>query len=285
MLACDRGRIAIRNAAGAVEWEYPCRFTAHDLTRLPNGNILFNSGPASVTEVTPDKRVVWSYDAKPKAGYTGGVEVHACQRLPSGLTMIAESGNARIVEVDREGRTVHEVPLTVEKPHPHRDTRLVRKLDNGNYLVAHEGDGMVREYDRAGNVVWKYVVDLAGRRRAPGHDGHGTEVYAAYRLRNGNTMISCGNGNRVIEVNPDGRTVWSVEQNDLPGIRLAWVTMLQMLPNGNVIINNCHAGPDNPQLVEVNRDRQVVWTLKDWTVFGNDVAAAQALDAPRGVIR
>ena len=112
------------------------------------------------------------------------------------------------------GKIVKEVPLTVKNPDPHRDTRLARKLASGNYLVCHEGDGMVREYDGAGKVVWSHQLDLAGRPRSPGHgpEGHGTEVFGALRLKNGNTLIACGNGNRVIEVTPEGKTVWSLEQ-------------------------------------------------------------------------
>ena len=82
--------------------------------------------------------------------------------------MVAESGNARIVEVDQDGKIVYELPLTVDKPNPHRDTRMARKLDNGNYLVCHEGDGKVREYDPTGKVVWTYTLDLGGRPRSPG---------------------------------------------------------------------------------------------------------------------
>ena len=66
---------------------------------------------------------------------------------------------------------------------------------------------------------------------------------------------------------------------------LAWVTMLEALPNGNVIIGNCHAGPSNPQLIEVTRDKKVVWTFKDFKNFGNDLCASQVLDVPGKVIR
>jgi hypothetical protein len=52
---------------------------------------------------------------------------------------------------------------------------------------------------------------------------------------------------------------------------------LQLLPNGNLIISNTHAGPDNPQLIEVTRDKKVVWTFKGFTNFGNNLVAAQAL--------
>lgn len=280
VLAQDKGRVAIIDVKGEIEWEVKCQHNSHDIALLPGGNLLLHVGPAKVVELTPEKKIVWQYEAQPQPGYDGRVEIHAFQRLEDGRTMVAESGNRRLVEVDREGNVVKQVPLTVENPHPHRDTRLARKLASGNYLVCHEGDGKVREYDEAGKVVWSYQLDLAGRPRSPGHgpEGHGTEVFGAVRLESGNTLIACGNGNRVIEVTPEGKTVWSIEQDELPGIKLAWVTTLQVLPSGNIIIGNCHAGEENPQLVEVTREKKVVWTFRDFQHFGNSLAAAQVLD-------
>ena len=74
-------------------------------------------------------------------------------------------------------------------------------------------------------------------------------------------------------------------RKELPGITLAWVTTLQVLPNGNVIIGNCHAGPTNPQLIEVTREKKVVWTFKDFKTFGDSLAAALVLDIKGDVIR
>jgi hypothetical protein len=179
-IAAERttGKVAIVNAKGEVEWEFPCKHDVHDLHVLANGNVLVHTSHTKLVEVTPDKKIVWEYTSKPKEGYTGGVEVHAFQRLADGSTMIAESGNSRIIEVDRAGKVVKEVPLRVKKSDAHRDTRLVRKLDTGNYLVCHEGEGCVREYDGAGKVVWEYTLDLGGRPAAPGHgpEGHGTAL-------------------------------------------------------------------------------------------------------------
>lgn len=285
IIAQGKDRIAIVNAKGEVEWEVPCAFTSHDIAVLSNGHFLLHTGPAAIVEMTPEKKVVWQYVSRPKEGYSGPVEIHAFQRLENGLTMIAESGNRRIIEVDRDGRIAHEIPLTVDHPNPHRDTRLARKLANGHYLVCHEGDGVVREYDERGKVVWSYALDLNGRPETPGHDGHGTNVFGAIRLRNGDTLIAGGNNNRVLEVTPAGKVVWSVDYNELPGIRLFWVTTLEMLPNGDLIIGNTHAGPDNPQLIEVTRDKKVVWTFRRFDAFGNDMAAAEVLDAPAGMIR
>lgn len=286
VLAQDKGHVAIVGPDGKVEWEVECKYNSHDIHLLPNGNLLLHTGPATVVEMTPKKEIVWKYEAKPVPANKGRVEVHAFQRLADGTTMIAESGNRRIVEVNRDGKIVKEVPLTVKKPDPHRDTRMVRKLATGNYLVCHEGDGCVREYDGAGKVVWEYALDLAGRPASPGHgpEGHGTAVYGALRLPNGHTVIAGGNNNRVIEVDAKGKIVWSIDQKELPGITLAWVTTLHALPNGNLIIGNCHAGPDNPQLFEVTRDKKVVWTFKDFKTFGNSLATAQVLGI-EGVLR
>jgi len=287
VLAQDKGHVAIVNAKGQIEWEAPCNYMAHELTLLPNGNFLINNTASTVIEMTPDKKIVWQYEGKPVAPYTGKVEIHACQRLANGLTMIAETGNKRIIEVDAQNKIVHQIPLTIDKPSSHSDTRMVRKLDNGHYLACHENDGVVREYDDAGKVVWSYPLDLAGRPSSPGHgpEGHGNQVFGAVRVPSGNTLIAAGNGNRIIEVSPDGKIVWSLEHDELPGITLAWTTTLEVLPNGNLIFGNCHAGPTNPQLIEVTRDKKVVWTFKDFEHFGNSTASAQVLGIEGKVIR
>ena len=286
ILAQDRGHVAIINAKGEVEWDVPLGATSHDIDLLSNGHFLIHVNDTTVQEMTPDKKVVWSHVSHP-TDPKRGVQIHAFQRLPDGNTMISESGNARIIEVDKDDKIIKEFPLTVEHPSTHSDTRLVRVLDNGHFLVAHENDGAIREYDSDGKVVWTYKLDLAGRKPSPGHgpEGHGDHCYSAYRLPNGNTLIGGGNNNRVLEVNPDGQVVWSIDQHELPGITLAWVTMLEVLPNGNIVIGNCHAGPENPQLIEVTRDKKVVWTFKDFTHFGNALAASQILGIEGKVIR
>jgi hypothetical protein len=287
ILAADKGRVAIISADGKVEWSYDNKAEAHDLHQLANGNILLPLSSTEIVEMTPAKEIVWRYKATPKAGNNGRVEVHAFQRLANGLTMVAESGNGRLVEVDKDGKITHEVPLQLEKPDPHRDTRMVRALANGHYLVCHEAEGRVKEYDHNGKVVWSYTLDLGGRPRSNGHgpEGHGVEVFGAIRLPSGNTLIAGGNNNRVLEVTPDGKIVWTLDQKELPGITLAWVTTLHALPNGNIIVGNCHAGPENPQLFEVTRDKKVVWTFKNFDTFGNGLASSHVLGLPAETVR
>ncbi len=134
-------------------------------------------------------------------------------------------------------------------------------------------------------MVWSYQLDLNGQPATPNHDGHGINVFGAIRLHNGDTLIAGGNNNRVFEVTPEGKTVWSIERDEFPGIHLCWITTVELLPNGHIVFGNTHAGPDNPQLIEVTRDKKVVWTLKDMEHFGNDLAAAQIMDVKGRVIR
>jgi len=276
----SRQRVAIIDETGHTQWEMKIG-PLHDLHVLENGHVLLQTSWTQLAEVDPaSNQIVWQYDAATSAGNAGRkVEVHAFQRLPNGNTMLAESGPARIIEVDSAGHIVHELALRVSKPHPHRDTRLVRQLENGHYLVCHEGDGLVREYARSGETVWEYEVPLFGRSPAGGHgpEGFGNQCFAALRLANGNTLISTGNGHRVLEVTPAKEIVWQLEEADLPGIQLAWITTLQLLPNGNLVIGNCHAGESQPQVIEVSRDKKVIWTFQDFERFGNALTNTQVL--------
>lgn len=275
-------RLAIVNPAGDTEWEMPWG-AIHDLHLLENGHFMLQDGPNRIAEVDPTTQtVVWNYDSGKMNGNEGkAVEVHAFQPLLGERVLIAESGPARIIEIDRAGTLLKSVKLTVHRPNPHRDTRLARRLRNDHYLVCHEGDGCVREYASEGELVWEFDVPLFGRAPAEGHgpESFGNSVFAALRLENGNTLVATGNGHSVLEVDRNLTVVWHLEQRDLPGIVLAWVTTLEILPNGNYLIGNCHAGPENPCLIEIEpKSKKVVWALDVFKDFGNDVSTTRLLD-------
>ena len=278
--------IALLAADGKIEWQYKIG-DLHDLHYLPTGNVLFQTSFQKLVEVDPrTNAVVWQYDAANANGNAGKkVEVHAFQRLADGVTMIAESGPSRVIEVDREGKLLREMKLTVARSQPHRDTRLVRKLDSGNYLVCQEGDGVVREYEQSGKIVWDYPVPMFGQKPRGGHgpEGFGNACYAAIRLPNGNTLISTGNGHSVLEVTPAKEIVWSLKQEDVSGVQLGWVTTLQVLPNGNIVVGNCHAGPANAQILEVDRNKRLVWSFRDFARFGNATANSRVLEAEKSI--
>lgn len=276
----SKSRVAIVGADGKTEWEYKIG-PLHDLHVLPNGNVLLQTSWTEVLEINPrDNKTVWRYDAaKRSENKDKRLEIHAFQRLADGSTMVAESGPGNIIELDADGKLLGSMAMKIRQPDPHRDTRLVRKLASGNYLVCHEAEGLVREYSPDGKTVWEFQVPLFDRKPVGGHgvEAFGNQCFSAVRLPNGNTLIGTGNGHSILEVTPAAQIIWSVHQNDLPGIQLAWVTSLQVLPGGNILINNCHAGPKNPQLIEVDRHKKVVWSFLDFDRFGDSLTNSQIL--------
>ena len=189
----------------------------HEVQMLENGNILFHDDWDTVKEMKLDGTVVWSYKSS---------NVHAFTRMPNGNTMIAESGTGRIIVVDSQGKLVSQTPLGEGG---RGSTRQAEVLPNGNYLVCAEQPGTVTEYDTAGKIVWEYEIK--------------TRVYGAIRLRNGNTLICSGSGNSVVEVSPEKKVVWQVK-GQVPDtkITLKWTACLHELPDGQLLIGNCHAG-------------------------------------------
>lgn len=269
------GGLVKYSAGGQVEWQMPWG-GIHDIHVLANGHIMVQQDMTKVVEIDPQtKRVVWEYDSTKNGNEGNRIEVHSFQPLGDGSVMIAESGARRIIEVNRRGEILRRMDLKVDHPDPHTDTRLVRKLSNGHYLVCHEADGMVREYDGQGQVVWEYEVPLFGKEKKNGHgpEAFGNKCFAAVRLPNGDSLISTGNGHSVIRVTRDKEIVWQLHQDDLPGVRLAWVTTLEVLSNGNYVIGNCHAGSGQPLLIEIEpKSKEVVWMFDHFDQLGNSVS-------------
>lgn len=267
--------LAICESDGTVLWEHrtagPQKGHAghHDVHFLPSGNILFHDSWTKTQEITLGKEVVWEYESATMNGNDGRkVDVHAFDRLANGETVIVESNVGRIIHVDKNGKLVKQVPLGEGG---RRKTRLMRILNNGNYLACAEQPGVVTEYDGKGNVVWEYEI--------------GTRVFGAIRLKNGNTLICSGSGNSVVEVSPLKKVVWEVSRA-IPGtdITLGWMTAVQELPNGNIVAGNCHAGEQNPQIFEITKDKNVVWEFDEWDLVGNGLACWQILDSEQSAV-
>ena len=261
--------LAITEANGDVIWSHktsgPEKGHAghHDVHMLPNGNILFHETWQDVKEITLGKKIVMDYDCANSNGNQGKrVNVHAFSRLANGNTQIVESGVGRVIDVDGSGKLIRSFAL---KPGGTSSTRWARATPQGTLLVCSEQPCVVTEYDKDGNVVWDYLIK--------------TRVYGAIRLKNGNTLIASGSGNSVVEVTPDKKVVWEIK-GKVPGtdIELKWMTCLQEMGNGNFMVGNCHAGPDNPQIFEITRDQKVVWEFNEFDLVGNGLACWQVMD-------
>jgi hypothetical protein len=257
MFVVDKGKIIWTYSTGPGN-EYD------DIWMLSNGNILFTR-MQYIAEVTPEKKVVWRFDAP------AGTEIHACQ--PIGLDKVLFVMNGlppKLMVVNIKTNTVeveHDLPapsLTDPKT-VHGQFRRVRYTAQGTYLVPFLTMNQVIEYDKDFKEIWKYDV------KSP---------WAAIRLQNGNTLITDEKDILTREVNPQKETVWELTPDDLPeAYRFINTQTATRLANGNTIICSRGGSGKGPQLVEVTPDKRVVWVLFDWANFG-PATAVQILDDP-----
>ncbi|HLX60153.1 MAG TPA: hypothetical protein VKX17_02610 [Planctomycetota bacterium] len=175
--------------------------------------------------------------------------------------MLTEGGpKPRLLEVNQEGKIEVEFPLQCQIPNSHMQTRMARKLPNGNYLVPHLLDFAVKEYKPDGTVV--NVIKTPD-------DPKESWPFTAIRLANGNTLITCTHGNHVIETDAQGKIVWQLTNKDLPEPLLSDPCGAQRLSNGNTVIASYGATKaDAVKMFEVTADKKVVWTFKSGKAHG-----------------
>lgn len=233
---------------GKMVWEFKPPSTTVIFHALPSGNILFGYGgnPTGVREITSRGATVFDYVSKSH-------QVFGCERLSNGNTLVAEQEPCQAVEVTPKGEIVQVTPLTTNVKGFHLQVRNIHKLQNGNILAAHEGEGAVREVAPDGKVVWEYTGV--------------TNTGDAQRLANGNTLICCGTQKRLIEVTPDKQIVWEFNDKDAPELNITWISSLQLLKNGNLLIGNFMRGKEGrgAHAFEVTHDKEkrVVWKWED----------------------
>lgn len=250
-------RTVIVGEDGQVQWKL--EMAASDGWVLPNGNVLlalygsktFPQG--GIVEVEREsKRIVFQYKGRQR-------ETSTVQLLPNGNFLLAELGpKPRAVEINRAGEVMKSTPLACQKKNFHMQTRMLRMLPNGRYIAPHLLDFAVKEYEpESGKVLAVFPTDDRGRDKRDW-------PFTAIRLDNGNTLIGCTNGNRVIEIDENGKIVWSVTNEDLGEALLNDACGVQRLPNGNTVITSFHAKGDEVKLLEVTRDKKVVWRFSGY---------------------
>lgn len=133
----------------------------------------------------------------------------ACDVTVEGRRIIGEHGGRAIVEYDDEGQQVWAVRNLPGGP------MSVRRLENGNTLVALSDANLVAEYDPQGKQAW--TAKVAGR------------PCDARRLPDGRTLVAAHRANRIVELDARGQEVWVVEGIDDP-------QTAQRLPDGTTLV-------------------------------------------------
>jgi hypothetical protein len=244
---CGLGKILILNKDNTVAWENNDPRESSDVWLLPNSNIL-HSTKHGFQEIKPDYKtgkgaeVVWDVKAPE------GSECHSCQPIGEDRYLVGYSSKTRsyIAEVDSKGKEYKTIEIEGQTG-AHSSFRQVRKTPEGTYITSQQKNGgMAREYSTDGKLMRTFP---SGR-------------FSAIRLKNGNTLLGCGDEHRLIEVDKDNKIVWELKQGDIPDVKLGFIAGIWALDNGNILLTNWggHGGSTGGAILEVTREKKLVFS-------------------------
>ncbi len=230
-------RIIQVDSTGKTVWEVDGIYRVNRAKRLPNGNTLVVQGdrwggPNRVFDIDQTGTVVWD------SGQSLFNPLDA-DRLDNGNTLIADTDNQRVIEVNPAGEIVWQ-KTGLSWP------ASASRLSNGNTLITNEFNvndpyhSVIEEVNPAGDDVWTFTGA-----RWP---------VDAYRLDNGNTLIAAASSpssimGQLMEVTMSGTVIWLIE-----GINPASV---ELLPNGHYLVPQQY-----PYVVdEIDSARNVYWSV------------------------
>lgn len=225
---------------------------SRDGTVLQNGNILICEAKRVVEYVKGTTDIVWSYKLNRKKNK----EIAAAWRLEDGNTLLVENGaTPRLLEITQEGEVAVEFALQPETDNAHMQSRMARKLPNGNYLVPHLLAFSVKEYSPTGEVVREIKTDLA---ELGGREDRNWP-FTAIRKEDGSTVVNLTNGNKTVIFDAEGKVLWRCDNADVAD-RFADPCGGHLLPNSNFVIGSYgQKDRKKPIFFEVTPEKKVVW--------------------------
>lgn len=245
MGGCGLGKLLILDQDNAVVWETDDAREASDVWWLEDGTIL-HSTKDGFQNIQPNFKTGKGAEVLWRVKAPAGSECHSCQPLGEDRYLVGYSSKDRsyLAEVDPQGRE-HKVIEVAEQKGKHSSFRQVRKTKAGTYLTSQQTNGgKAREYSAEGKLLRSFP---SGR-------------YAGMRMDNGNTLLSCGDEHRLIEVDASNQIVWELKQGDLDGVKLGFIADFWVLKNGNILFANWggHGGSTGGAVIEITRDKKVV---------------------------
>lgn len=261
LLICGRKMTAIFNEESEVIWSVPKG--SRDGVVLPDGNLLICESKRVVEYLKDTQKILWSYQLDRR-----NKEIASAWRLDNKNTVIVENGAfPRLIEVTPSLEKVVDFPLQPETENAHMQSRMARKLENGNYLVPHLLAFKVKEYTPSGEVVREISTDLEvlGGREAKNWP------FTAIRLSNGHTVVNLTNGNKSAIFDATGDLRWVCSNEDVDG-QFADPCGGQVLPNGHLVVGSYgQKDAKQPRVFEVTPSKDVVWEFYHPSIKAHEI--------------
>ncbi len=236
---------------GKVEWQHALEKgeECNTVALTKEGNILY-SYKKGAKVVTWEHQVVWDYPTPDKT------ELQSATLLRNGGVLLGICGNpARFIELDKKGKEINKVTFDLEVEKPHSQFRQIFQLRNKNYLVPVMAKQKIMEISRRGKLIAEHQIDGG--------------AFSSLELSDGNLLLPCGDKHYYLIIDrKTGKELKRITSDDLEGASLWFVAQVLELKNKNLLICNWGGHTkgsvvDEPQLIEINKDGKVVWTLND----------------------
>jgi hypothetical protein len=211
------------------------------------------------------KNIVWHYGQFGVSG-SGPNQLTAPVQttwLPSGHILITDQGNQRVIEVTLDKKIVWQYGTTGTAgngPNQLNNPNCAELLANGDILICDQNNNRAIEVaptpPLGGAIVWQYGSG------DPAVTVPVSAVAFASRLKNGDTLITDSNHNRIVEVDADQKVVWQYftchgQGCNLPRGTGPLPTRAVRLKTGNTLISDQY----NHRVIEVNPAKQIVRTF------------------------
>lgn len=228
-------------------------------TYLPNGRILATDvGAGKVMEIDPvTQKVTWSFGGDPADRAKFLRAPRWASRLSDGNTLIADTGNHRILEITPEGEVVWQygepgragcAGQGLFKP-----SAAIRSA-SGNTLITDSGNHRLVEISPEGKVVWQYG-NAANRLGGGAGSGVGqlVEPSYAYRLPDGRVLVADTGNQRVLELDDMKQIVWHYRPGGVKGGQGVKDPMAAFRADTGTVILGRYG------VVEVDSELKVIW--------------------------
>ncbi|HEV3311842.1 MAG TPA: carbohydrate binding domain-containing protein [Chloroflexota bacterium] len=236
----------IVNPTNAQAFMYLPRSTVQEA----NGNILiadsgnWDRSGAKIVELSPSGKPVWLYEG-------GMVFPHAAYPVGSNDILISDTGNDRVFEINRQGKTIWDSDnLGTGKGSLGQGTlsngaKLLYPNDavmtsNGDILISSRFSNSVYEINKSGHVDWSCSRFMFRQ--------HNPRL-----LPNGNLIVADSDDGRVLIIN---HACTKIRFHYGSG-SLVWPRSFQPYPGGNFVIGDSL----NERIIEINRQKKI---LQHW---------------------
>ena len=267
--------IALVDKDMKIIWNHASGDEMTDAWYLKDGGAVFSFSNrkekiAGIKRLDEKGKLKWEYKADP------GRDNHSAQPLPEGRFLAAETDSkaAYIIIVNDKGKKEKEIKLELtatlaeKAKNKNHFFRMVRMTPEGTYLAACMAYNKAVEWDQKGNILQE-LADCN---------------FAAVRLANGNTLVSGRKG--VLEYDKNKQVVWSMQAADFEklGLHISMICGIQRLANGNTVISNVWHGKitdagDYYKIIEVTKDKELVWWVEDPKFKTMNLGSVQIIDS------